>query len=169
MSVKPSYKLRIFLLDFVRYESSEIEKLWIGNVKTWQENVCSHITNDTIYSWISTVATINKFSTDEIFSYITSNNRSYDKYISHFIHNVTATDKEVFTIAIPIEGVMGIARDPRKCWDPNSETYTQSKEYLIPMNGAVVEYFANSINPNKKIYLFDAGATYYTDKVNIVH
>lgn len=66
------------------------------------------------------------------------------------------------------KGVIGIARDPRKCWDTKSETYTQSKEYLLPMHGSVVEYFGSIANSKKKIYLFDAGATYYSDVVRMM-
>ena len=33
---------------------------------------------------------------------------------------------------MPIEPIIGLARDPRKCWDVMVENFTQSKEHMIP-------------------------------------
>ena len=79
---------------------------------------------------------------------------------------------------VPIEPTAAMMRDPRKCWSPLKVTYTQSKDYLVPLSlnaaacpairdmhhggsGACTEAGAlhRKATRRSQVWLFDAGAT----------
>eukprot|EP01035_Chromulina_nebulosa_P037978 gene37978-51288_t len=150
---------------FSHYESSAIENEWINNVEVWQRRVCSHMSLKSIQKYIDAVAYVNSLNGQLLIDYITEGFKSYKKYISHFHYTVSDLVKgQNFSIAIPIEGIVGLARDPRKCPNVTSEEFTQSKAYLIPLRGTIADYAAASFGASKRSnFLFDAGATYYSD------
>ena len=100
--------------------------------------------------------------------------------LSAFTYRLThaATGKWEF-IHVAIEPTASIARDPRKCWEPLTERYTQSKDHLLPLTHAAaflttaVQTVAASSTastlrgiakrksppPPPRSILFDAGAT----------
>ena len=149
---------------------------WIGNVTTLLNN------ND-----LSSIVTPTAKVPDASWSYV----MSVYTYKRQCVHKTDGSVIEDY-VHVPIEPTAALARDPRKvcayyfcfsiykfynfyifyskylqCWSPNTEEYTQSKAYLLPLsyNGAEVSAM-KSYNPHKtaaeqgsKIYLFDAGAT----------
>ena len=147
------------LVIFSHYESSIVEKDWINNVEVWQKRVCSHMGLKLIQKYIDAVAYINMLKDQKLTDYITKGFKTYRRYISHFHYNVSDLGSgRNFSIAIPIEGIIGLARDPRKCPNVTSEEYTQSKAYLIPLRGTVADYAAASFGTKKRSnFLFDAG------------
>lgn len=49
---------------------------------------------------------------------------------------------------------------PSQCWDPLSDKYTQSKDYLLPLSlRAALLSGSTSESKPRRAYLFDAGAT----------
>lgn len=158
---------------FSHYESSALESEWVNNVEIWQNDVCSYFSRKMIEKYIKTVAFVNHLSDNKMLDYITGAYKVFSKYISHFHYNVSDGSGKIGTIAIPIEGIIGLARDPRKCYDVNSENFTQSKAFLIPMRGTVEKYYISLLlSSNSRFandptdqtnYLFDAGATFYSD------
>ena len=145
---------------FSHYESSAIENEWINNVEVWQRRVCSHMSLKSIQKYIDAVAYVNSLNGQKLTDYITEGFKSYKKYVSHFHYTVSDLVKgQNFSIAIPIEGIVGLARDPRKCPNVTSEEFTQSKAYLIPLRGTIADYAAASFGASKRSnFLFDAGA-----------
>ena len=157
-------KSNVPLIEFSHYESSVVETEWINNVEIWQRQVCSHMSLKLIKKYIDAVAYINSLNGQKLTDYITGNFKNYRRYISHFHYTVSDVEKgRNFSIAIPIEGIIGLARDPRKCSNVASEEYTQSKAYLIPLRGTVADYAAASFGTSKRSnFLFDAGAYIHT-------
>ena len=154
---------------FSHYESSIVEKDWINNVEVWQKRVCSHMGLKLIQKYIDAVAYINTLKDQKLTNYITEGFKNYRRYISHFHYNVSdlGTGRN-FSIAIPIEGIIGLARDPRKCPNVTSEEYTQSKAYLIPLRGTVADYAAASFESTKRSnFLFDAGVKYVLIRIHV--
>lgn len=156
-------------IRFSHYQSSKTEKLWIDNVQSWQSQVCSHMTDKMIEKYLRSIEQVNTMSSLELFDYIHGGYVKYERYLSHYHYNISDKNGLKYNIAIPIEGIIGLARDPRKCYDVMSENYTQSKAFLLPMRGTLETYLnLNSKTKDKaeklsKNYLFDAGATYYSD------
>ena len=79
---------------------------------------------------------------------------------------------------MPIEPTAAFLRDPRKCWSQMTETWTQSKDYLVPLSldaaacpairgelGACTADGARSRQRTRRSqwFLFDAGATLPTN------
>lgn len=81
-------------------------------------------------------------------------------------------------VHVAIEPTAAFMRDPRKCWSPHKETYTQSKDYLVPLSlsaaactairdpqhggsGACTKAGAlhRKATRRSQVWLFDAGAT----------
>ena len=119
-------------IKFSHYESSKYEAEWISNVEHWQKDVCSHLPKEDIENYIANIQEINNMNSSDVFNYITGGYRNYLKYISHYHYNVTKYNGlNHYTIAIPIEGIIGLARDPRKCYNIRSEKFTQSKAFLL--------------------------------------
>lgn len=101
-------------------------------------------------------------STPEGFEKLQKEDSYLTKYVSYFYYILDCNGLKR-TYAIPIEGIIGLARDPRKCWDLTSDEYTDSKDFLIPMSQAGHSIFIRNL-PRSKNFLFDAGASYYLDK-----
>ncbi len=81
--------------------------------------------------------------------------------LSTFTNKVTCTSSSLQTtvkyIHTPIEPTASIVRDPRKCWEQMTETYTQSKAYLIPLSGPGQPRAAAGCPYSPRSFLFDAG------------
>lgn len=75
---------------------------------------------------------------------------------------------------VPLEPTAAFMRDPRKCWEPMKETWTQSKAYLVPLslNAAACSAIKGELgmcseegalhrqqSRRSQSWLFDAGAT----------
>jgi hypothetical protein len=96
------------------------------------------------------------------------------------VHTYRRTRSHPIVVAdylhVPIEPTAAFLRDPRKCWAPLKETYTQSKDYLVPLSlnaaacpaiqdplhgGACNEAGAlhRQATRRSQVWLFDAGAT----------
>lgn len=140
--------------SFVKYSPSTEELDWIRNVELYQKDVCKHLPNETIVGFIEDIASVNQAHSKQ------KKKSSVSKYISHYIYNITCPDARTRTVAVPIEGIIGLARDPRKCWDVNNEEFTNSKAYVVPLTKRISTMFGNEGGKN---ILFDAGATYYLD------
>mmetsp|Transcript_9273 Transcript_9273/g.13879 ORF Transcript_9273/g.13879 Transcript_9273/m.13879 type:complete len:341 (+) Transcript_9273:80-1102(+) len=155
---------------FSHYQPSKTEKLWIDNVDTWEKKVCSHLPSKMIEKYLRSIEEVNSMSDLELYNYIHGGYVKFDRHLSHYHYNITNnTNGLKYSIAIPIEGIIGLARDPRKCFDVMSENYTQSKAFLLPMRGTLETYLnlnsktKSKAETSRKNYLFDAGATYYSD------
>lgn len=91
--------------------------------------------------------------------------------LSVFTHKLTHfKSSKVEYVHVPIEPTASIARDPRKCWEPRTERYTQSKDHLLPLTHAAAlrSTAAPLASPGMPLalkpqapraILFDAGAT----------
>ena len=163
-------------LKYVGYESCSFEKAWKNNVAKWQEDVCKHVPLHVIDGWIKSVKFINSLDavgtqqyTDGTVKEIQGINvDSVATYLSHHIYEVGQRK-----IRVPIEPIIGLARDPRKCWDVMVENFTQSKDHMIPKSVHLANILSGTVrnstrftmasNGPEKAFLFDAGATYYSD------
>ena len=165
-------------LEYVGYESCSFEKAWKDNVVHWQEDVCKHVPNHVIDGWIKSVRFINSLDALGTAIYVEGTAKEIQgvtieavaRYLSHHIYQVVGQKRR---IRVPIEPIIGLARDPRKCWDVMVENFTQSKEHMIPksrhlaniLSGTVgnTSRFTMAYSGPEKAILFDAGATYYSD------
>ena len=167
-------------MEYVGYESCSFEKAWKDNVVRWQEDVCKHVPKHVIDGWIKSVGFINSLDALGTAAYVDGVAKEIQgvtvdavaRYLSHHIYDIVENGQKR-RIRVPIEPIIGLARDPRKCWDVMAENFTQSKEHMIPksrhladiLNGTVGKssrFTMASRGPEKAI-LFDAGATYYSD------
>jgi hypothetical protein len=163
---------------FDRYEPSLEEKKWTENVKSWQNDVCSHISvMDVMYSWIDIVKKMNSLSYDEWRQYMLDpDGHKESPILSHFHYTIHEHGKKAIPFAIPIEPFVGLLRDPRKCLDVKSENFTESKAYLLPLSAAGFDILHpnnhthrhDSLNTSHdhsahKTHIFDAGATHWSD------
>lgn len=177
---------------FIQYTPSQIEKKWIENVEKWQYNVCNHISVDEVNWWLGNVSSslndpleyilsspdiaIPKNHFIYIFSYFTYKRTCYTNVIEPETNKQSRMSTSQY-FHIPIEPTAAIARDPRKCWSPMTETYTQSKAYLLPLSNYSASYSATKyFNPSKSLkehnitaFLFDAGATFPARKMSESH
>lgn len=177
---------------FIQYTSSQLEKKWYQNVDKWQYNVCKHISNHEMNWWLGNISlsmrnpenhilnsidiAIPKNEFDYTLSYFTYKRTCYSHVpdiVSNKVHRISTSQY----FHIPIEPTAAIARDPRKCWSQMTETYTQSKEYLLPLSNISASYSAMKyFNPSKSfklqnisIFLFDAGATFPSKRMKESH
>lgn len=165
---------------FDKYVPGNEEKLWTTNIMEWQESPCQRLKQNPAIVWGSLNITqrLKTLSFDDMVQYMLDPSKRHTEYMSHHHYNVVEDGKTLFSFAIPIEGLMALARDPRKCFNVNSEEFTQSKDFLLPLHRASIALlhyesshdststkehprFRADFSP--KGYIFDAGATYYTD------
>jgi hypothetical protein len=162
-----------FSFKYLRYVASEEEQQWLKNVDVWQLDVCSYLLKDPkyVHDYIKDIYTINEMSDKDMIEYILAfNSKTPSRFISHHVYevtkNISAEASIQFEIGIPIEGIIGLARDPRVCLD---DKYTQSKAYLLPLHKTIFQYMNKDADDNlsaahkAKEFFFDAGATYFTD------
>ena len=134
-------------LQFDKYRPCKLEEEWTKNVNRWQDTVCNHISNITIDGWLNAVKVVNTWDRKSMMRYMKEVGSGTDlahryingieikqiaEYLSHMDYKVVRksdqTDKFVeFFISVPIEPIIGLARDPRKCYNVMSDAYTQSK------------------------------------------
>jgi hypothetical protein len=103
--------------EFHKYNPSPLEQKWIQNVRLWQDDVCSHITNKEIQSWLEAVSYFLKRPNQSV---ITSNlsivpTADWSNVLSTFTyrHHCPLTG-DIKYIHIPVEPTVGLVRDPRK-------------------------------------------------------
>lgn len=176
---------KVVQVTYSHYQPCKLEKQWDENVHEWQNDPCKFFPYQSGLEFLKAVETINAYTQAEVFDYVIQGHSRFDKYISHHHYNVTMDTGKSINVAIPIEGVIGLARDPRDCNHKNLE-YTQSKAFLVPMRGSIEQIMAfdpltaptkknvtfsggyrKSLVPKgeyePKYFLFDAGATHYLD------
>ena len=165
--------------EFQRYIPSALEKRWTANVRSWQaRDPC--VSQDNANRWLEQVRTAGgaemNASSSSAVSAAGSHVRQpgavgYDRHIlSTMAYTKHCPGQEAATVYVPIEPIAGISRDPRKCFTPMSEQYTQSKEYLLPlslkMGACPAMHVAGEASARdaqatgaRQAFLFDAGAT----------
>jgi hypothetical protein len=167
-------------ITFVKYTSSKMEQKWVENVESWQNNVCSHITDAEMMEWIHGVEFVmnDTFRTTMRSPNETPDRLDFPEVLSYFTYqHKCASDSHAQYTHVPIEPTVALARDPRKCWKPMSENFVQSKEYLLPLSKIAAHqsgrltkiHHANQTNSAGRFFLFDAGASVATTKPNSFH
>lgn len=154
-------------ITFKQYLPCKHEQLWIDNVVEWQTDVCAHLPNSTIMGSLKAISDFINMNETMMLRYMHKPTDFPDmaEYLSHYEYDITSgtTTSKFF---VPIEGTIGLARDPRKCWNVMVETYTQSKEYFLPLNELLRQMFIRRVGNRReepRTFYFDAGATYYSD------
>ena len=154
-------------LIFVEYKPSALELNWSANVRAWQSKVCLHTSDAQIAAWLGAVKhawleprrTLYTSATPAVPAQLLATQ------LSAFTYRATyAASRDVEYVHVAIEPTASIARDPRKCWEPRTWRYTQSKEHLLPLTHAAA-YRTRPATPSSsrgarpRAILFDAGAT----------
>ena len=147
---------------FVAYTPSMLEQKWIDNVRAWQDDLCSYTSDADIAAWLGAVRHAMLEPTRML--YVTNSSSVPPELrsmaLSAFTYSATLAGHSVH-VHVPIEPTASIARDPRKCWEPRTERYTQSKDHLLPLS------LASAVQrKSQRAYLFDAGATIPTGGIS---
>ena len=166
-------QVKLSNISLVAYHSSELEQRWIDNVGAWQTEVCSHTSESDVVNWLGAVHHFWREPRRMMMTTSTADLPSELRatQLSAFTYKLTHKrgEKDEY-VHVPIEPTASIARDPRKCWEPRSERYTQSKDHLLPVtHAAAFRSTAGSLAtpgrlpdtkpPPPRAILFDAGAT----------
>ena len=105
--------------------------------KEYEHDVCNmkHLSNSTIMGWIETVKFINEFDEANSIAYMRNIshldhlNKNRNAFISN--HYLSFYDYIIDNISffVPVESIIGLARDPKKYWNFRSEKFTQRNSY----------------------------------------
>jgi hypothetical protein len=184
---------------FYGYTPSPLEAKWTEHIEEWQAeevDVCSFISDDEKKAWINASLTLQRSPTVSNMALVTDSPvpplAHWDNIMSVYTyarthipaathHGSSSSSSSgggdsggaVDYLHVPIEPTAAFMRDPRKCWEQMSETYTQSKDYLVPMSmsaaacpamgdhGSCSEAGAHARQKTRRAqtFLFDAGAT----------
>ena len=150
-------------VEFVSYQSAPMEAKWIDNVENWQNEVCEHTPDSDIHLWLDNVADFHKPSANTVLETTTAAvpDNAWKGALSSFTHRRSCTISNgkatVTYVHTPIEPTASIVRDPRKCWEQLTETYTQSKAYLVPLSGDGRRALSGELASSSRSFLFDAG------------
>lgn len=158
-------------LKFLKYRSGKFEQLWLDNVESWQNDVCTHLPRDIIDSYMSGIRNFNNLDKSSLLAFINNEDQNYTftDYLSYYDYEYEDIKRgTLHKVTIPIESMIGLLRDPRKCYDETSGTFVQSKEYFLPINGHLLEFLRSHERSRKachapQTFLFDCGASFYSD------
>ena len=149
--------------SFFSYRPSTLEQQWIDHVQEWQDDVCAHTQLEDIAAWLGAVR--QAMLEPKRMLHITESEAAplelRSSALSVFTYHAVHVHRGHVYVHVPIEPTMSIARDPRKCWEPMTERYTQSKDHLLPVTraSALVASLGAVSATAPRAYLFDAGAT----------
>ena len=145
---------------FLLYTPSELEQSWADNLERWMGNVCAHISESNVSAWLDSV---HQLMDQEAAPMAVATETAAlpaaildNRALSAFTYRRTVASR-VDYVHVPIEPLAGVMRDPRKCWQPRTERYTQSKGYLLPLSHQAAT--GAGACPAPRAFLFDAGAT----------
>jgi hypothetical protein len=153
------------------------EELWVQNVRDWQADVCKHLPQGEITDLIAAIAELRK---NESAMVRISDRREPDlaewkNLLSAFTYDCSCDDAQSF-VHVAIEPQVGLNRDNRKCLEPLTERYTQSKAYLLPLSlhgggpgtGSITAAAVHAAHRSRltQTLLFDAGAHISRDARN---
>ena len=127
---------------FLHYTSAPLEAKWIDQIREWQNDadICKHISDEEKMQWINATLSLQAAGGLEGKHQIVISASSqapmaaWGGALSVYTFQRRIKGGEIDFVHIPIEPTAAFMRDPRKCWEPFTERYTQSKAYLVPLS-----------------------------------
>jgi hypothetical protein len=120
------------------------EEKWAKNIDLWQQSpdICSHISDVEKQEWINATLSLQAFASSDNGmpqSVVTTTPEAPMAAWGHALSVQTFQRRRkgrigVEYVHVPIEPTAAFLRDPRKCWEPKTEKFTQSKDYLAPLS-----------------------------------
>lgn len=115
--VQTAADIGICKTTFLKYSSSPLEQKWIENVKLWQNDVCLHISDNEMSSWLDTVSYFMKNPNQSVVITNTSvvPTVEWTRVMSTFTYQYSCSSSHnIKYVHVPVEPTVGLARDPRK-------------------------------------------------------
>ncbi|XP_055355960.1 uncharacterized protein LOC129601231 [Paramacrobiotus metropolitanus] len=132
------------IMKFERYESSTFEKLWLDNVKSWQDDPCAKLPEQALQAEIwSTYATKNQDKPQS--------NPPSDEVFSRYIFRNTCSGSEM---KVYIEPLALTNRHPHFCSGGRNDALLLDKSYMV------LDWQLRTLATGN-VYYFDLGASTY--------